>query len=74
MWITWIAYAGLIVGVVAASLFRLSILKSAVAGFVGGVVLVVAVNYIVPTAPPCLQHSKGWDVLRAYSLNCPKQQ
>jgi hypothetical protein len=32
------------------------------------VVLVVLWNFFDPTPAPCLQNSKGWDILRSYAM------
>ncbi|TMJ33943.1 MAG: hypothetical protein E6G96_03335 [Alphaproteobacteria bacterium] len=69
---TWFACFGLLFGLLAADLFSVSLLRSAAIGFVAGAVLVTLVNVVQPTPAPCLQNAKGWDILRAYSLNCAK--
>ena len=72
LWPTWIAYFGLLFGLLAAGLFSGSLFRSAAIGFVAGAALVTLVNVVQPTPAPCLQNAKGWDILRAYSLNCGK--
>jgi uncharacterized membrane protein YeaQ/YmgE (transglycosylase-associated protein family) len=71
-WPPWIIYVGLICGIVASGILGASLLRSAVFGIVGGAVIALAVNVFAPAAPPCLQNAKGWDILRAYSINCAK--
>jgi hypothetical protein len=70
IWYTWLAYLGLIFGILASIVAGTSLMRSAMIGFAGGVVLVILWNIVEPTPVPCLQNSKGWDVLRAYSLDC----
>jgi hypothetical protein len=72
IWYSWLAYIGLIGGLVVAGVLGVSLLRSAVIGFVGGLAIVLVVNFLGSTPPPCLQNAKGWDILRAYSLSCPK--
>jgi hypothetical protein len=72
IWYTWLAYFGLLFGLVASGLFGTSLVRSAVIGFAVGVVVVTLWNVGDPTPAPCLQNSKGWDIIRAYSLNCPR--
>jgi hypothetical protein len=71
IWHTWIGYLGLIAGLVAAAYFGWSALRSALIGFVGGLVLVTAINVVAPPPPACLQSAKGWDILRTWSIKCP---
>jgi galactitol-specific phosphotransferase system IIC component len=68
IWYTWLAYLGLIFGLLASIVAGTSLARSAAIGFAGGIVLVILWNIVEPTPAPCLQHSKGWDVLRAYSF------
>jgi hypothetical protein len=70
IWYTWLGYLGLILGIVTSAVFGTSLVRSGAIGFVAGVALVLVVNLVDPTPAPCLQNSKGWDVLRAYSLDC----
>jgi hypothetical protein len=70
MWHTWLAYLGLICGLLAPVLFKISLGRSAAIGFAAGLVLVTIVNVVTPRAAPCLESSKGWDILRAYRVNC----
>ena len=72
MWYTWLAYFGLIFGTIATVVFGVSLARAAVIGLAAGAVLAVVWNVAAPTPAPCLQNSKGWDILRAYSLDCPK--
>jgi hypothetical protein len=70
VWHTWLGYIGLLSGLVAAANFNWPALRSAIAGFAAGVVLLTIINAVIPTPAPCLQNAKGWDILRAYSINC----
>jgi hypothetical protein len=72
LWHTWLGYIGLICGILASAVLGTSILRSAAIGFATGVVMVVIINVATPGPTPCLQDSKGWDILRAYSLDCRK--
>jgi hypothetical protein len=72
IWYTWLAYFGLLFGIVASGLFGTPLTRSAVIGFAAGIGVVLLVNFVDPTPAPCLQNSKGWDILRAYSFNCVK--
>jgi len=71
IWYTWLAYLGLIGGLVAAAVFGWSALRSSLIGFVGGLVVVTLMNVAVPLQAECLQQTKGLDILRAYSIKCP---
>jgi hypothetical protein len=71
-WYTWLAYFGLLCGIVVSAFLGASLMRSAVIGFVGGAVIAILANVLDPTPAPCLQNAKGWDILRAYSTNCPK--
>jgi hypothetical protein len=68
MWYTWLAYFGIIGGLAASGIFGTPLLRSAGIGLAVGVVLVTLWNVVDPTPAACLQNSKGWDILRAYSL------
>jgi len=70
IWHTWFAFFGLISGLLAASVFNWPPLRTAAIGFGGGMVAAVLVNLVSPQPAPCLQDSKGIDILRAYSLKC----
>ena len=72
MWYTWLAYFGAIVGIVVTAIFGVPLSRSVAIGLAAGAVLVTLWNVTAPTAAPCLQNAKGWDILRAYSLDCPK--
>jgi len=71
IWYTWLAYIGLIAGLVTAAVFGWPAFRSAMAGFVGGLALVTLVNVVAANPAGCLQSSKGLDILRAYSIKCP---
>lgn len=70
IWDTWLGYIGLLVGLVVAAAFNWPPLRSGIAGYVVGVALLTVINVVVPTPVSCLQSSKGWDILRAYSISC----
>jgi hypothetical protein len=72
IWYTWLGYFGILCGLVASAILGTSLARTAAIGFVAGIVVVLLVNLVDPTPAPCLQNAKGWDILRAYSLNCPK--
>jgi hypothetical protein len=72
-WHPWLSYLGLLCGIVASAVLGASLLRSALIGLAGGAVLALLVNVLDPTPAPCLQNAKGWDILRAYSLDCGKQ-
>jgi hypothetical protein len=67
---TWLGFLGLLSGLVAAAVFSWPPLRSAFVGYAGGLALVILINVILPNAVPCLQNSRGFDILRAYSTNC----
>jgi hypothetical protein len=69
IWDTWLGFIGLLSGLVAAAIFNWPPLRSALAGYAGGLVLLTIIN-LVSSPVPCLQDSKGWNILRAYSTNC----
>ncbi len=71
-WYSWLAYFGLICGVLVSAVLGASLVRSALIGFAGGAAIMLLANFFDPTPAPCLQNAKGWDILRAYSLNCPK--
>jgi hypothetical protein len=68
IWYTWLAYFGLVFGLIASWFMGTSLARSAAVGFVVGIVIVVLVNVASPTPAPCLQSSKGWEILRAYRM------
>jgi hypothetical protein len=69
-WYTWLAYFGLLAGIVVSAVMGLSLMRSALFGFAGGVVLVTLWNVTMPPRAYCLQESKGVEILRSYNLNC----
>jgi hypothetical protein len=71
IWYTWLGYLGLIGGLVVAAIFEWPAMRTGLAGLAGGVALVTLINVVQPTPATCLQNSKQWDILRAYSLKCP---
>jgi hypothetical protein len=71
IWYTWLGFLGLLCGLVAATIFEWPAMRTGLVGFAGGIVLVTLVNIVQPTPASCLQNSKQWDILRAYSLKCP---
>jgi hypothetical protein len=73
LWHPWLAYFGLLCGIVVSAVLGASLLRSALIGLAGGGALALLVNALDPTPAPCLQQAKGWDILRAYSLDCGKQ-
>jgi hypothetical protein len=68
---TWLGFLGLVFGLIAAAGFGWPPLRSALLGLASGIALVVLINVVVPKPAICLQQSKSWDILRAYSLKCP---
>jgi hypothetical protein len=68
---TWLGFLGLIFGLIAAAGFGWPPLRSALLGVASGAALVVLINVVSPKPANCLQQSKSWDILRAYSLVCP---
>jgi hypothetical protein len=68
---TWLGFLGLVLGLIAAAGFGWRPLRSALLGVAGGVALVVLINVVAAKPANCLQQSKSWDILRAYSLKCP---
>jgi hypothetical protein len=70
IWDTWLGFLGLLSGLVAAAIFDWPPLRSALAGYAGGVALLILINVLLPNPVPCLQDSRGFDILRAYSTNC----
>jgi len=72
MWYTWLAYFGLLSGLLV-SIFGVPLSRSLPIGLATGIVLAALWNVTAPAPASCLQNSKGWDILRAYSLDCPKQ-
>jgi hypothetical protein len=68
MWYSWLAYIGAVAGLGAAGIFGISPLRCAGIGLAAGFVIMALWNFVDPTPAPCLQSSKGWDILRAYSL------
>ena len=72
VWYTWLAYFGLLFGLSAPAVIGTPVGRSAAIGIAAGLAIMVLWNLVDPTPASCLQNSKGWDILRAYSLNCPK--
>jgi hypothetical protein len=68
---TWLGFIGLVLGLIAAAGFGWRPLRSALLGVASGVALVVLINVVAAKPASCLQQSKGWDIMRAYSLKCP---
>jgi hypothetical protein len=71
IWYSWLGYFGLLFGLIAGNILAYSLLRSALIGFAGGIAVMVAINILDPKPDLCLQNSKRWDILRAYSLKCP---
>jgi hypothetical protein len=71
IWYTWLGYLGLLAGLILAAVLGWPPVRSAVAGLAAGIAFVTFVNVVEPKDVDCLQNSKGWDILRAYSLKCP---
>ena len=67
---TWLGFAGLVIGFILSAYFGWKPLRSAVAGYLCGVVLVVLINTAAAGPTPCLPSSKGFDILRAYRTAC----
>ena len=71
IWYTWLGYLGLLAGLIVAAALGWPPVRSAIVGLAGGIAFVTFVSVVDPKpAPECLQNSKGWDILRAYSLKC----
>ena len=68
VWYTWLGYFGLLLGLAVSGILGSSPLRTAVIGLASAVVLVVLWNFFDPTPAPCLQNSKGWDILRSYAM------
>ena len=69
---TWLGFLGIVIALVLAAVYGWRPLRSALAGYVCGVALVVVVNGLSREAAPCLQNAKGGQILSAYSTNCAK--
>jgi hypothetical protein len=67
-WYTWLGYFGVLFGLFASAILGSSPVRTAGVGLATGLVLVVLWNVFDPVAAPCLQNSKGWDILRAYAI------
>ncbi len=67
---TWLGYVGLLIGFAMSAYFGWRPLRSAAAGYLCGVLLVVMINAAASSPAPCLPSSKGWDILRAYRTAC----
>jgi len=68
VWYTWLGYFGIVFGLAVSAVFGLSPLRTSIIGLASGVVLAVLWNVVDPTPSPCLQNSRGWDILRAYTM------
>jgi len=68
---TWLGFFGIVIGLTLAAFYGWRPLRSAAAGYVCGVLLVVIANGLSATPASCLQESKGLDILRAWSIKCP---
>ena len=68
VWYTWLGYVGLLLGLAASGILGTSPVRTAAVGLAGGLVLVVLWNVLDPTPSPCLQNSKGWDIMRAHKM------
>jgi len=66
IWYTWLGFFGLIFGILASGVLQTPMLRSALVGFAAGIALVIVVNAVMPQPAPCLQSSKGWDIVRAH--------
>jgi hypothetical protein len=69
-WDTWLGFIGLVGGLLVAAYLQLPPLRTALIGFAAGLALVTVMNVLSPDPTPCLQNSKGWDILRAYRWAC----
>ena len=67
---TWLGFIGLVIGFMMAAYLGWRPLRSAVGGYVCGVVLVVLLNLTAKEAPACLEKAKGVDILRSYRTTC----
>ena len=70
MWHTWLGFFGLLAGLILPTIIRVKVIWSAIAGLIGGIVLVTLWNVAAPAEAPCLPNAKGVDILRAYRLTC----
>ncbi len=68
IWHTWLGYFGLVCGLIASSFLGTSLGRSAAIGLIVGIVLVALLNLVSPTPVPCLQNSKGWQILLAFRI------
>jgi hypothetical protein len=65
--VMWLVFLAVIAAIgFGTTVMRYSLLRSAVAGAVAGVVVLAVINVISPT--DCLQQSKGWRILTAYKV------
>ena len=69
---TWLGFLGIVIALVLAAVYGWRPLRSALAGYVCGVALVVVVNGLSRETVPCLQNAKGGQILSAYSTSCTK--
>ena len=68
---TWPGFFGIVAGLTLAAFYGWRPLRSAVAGYACGVLVVVIMNGLSAKPASCLQESKSLDILRAYSIKCP---
>jgi hypothetical protein len=73
-WHTWLAFVGVIAGIVVAAVTGGALARYALMGFAGGLVLVIAWNAVLREPPPCLSNAKGVDILRAYNFDCTRSK
>ena len=66
---TWLGFFGIVVGLTLAALYGWRPLRSAIGGYACGLLVVVIVNGL-SSPVPCLQDSRGFNILRAYSYDC----
>ena len=67
---TWLGFIGIVVGLALAAYYGWKPLRTAIAGYACGVLVVVIVNGLGAQAAPCLDKARGCDILRAYSYDC----
>ena len=67
---TWLGFLGIVVGLALAAYYGWKPLRTAIAGYACGVLVVVIVNGLGAQAAPCLEKARGLDIFRAYSYEC----